>query len=403
MTLNVLSKTFPLGAGNKAYVGQARPSSGGGGAWSQPANSIVDFSLNTVVDVQSPDSYAYWWKAFSGVSNFSRDLGTRGGYAISGGGHSDGVTNGSLKLDIATRMFVRTKDSATAFTGPSNLIADSTTGWMFGDTGGTTLQVGEPFACHQYAQNLLIPASAIPGGPAQGHTVTMGRSTMPLTANAGTSRAHRFPHGGPTSTKWVFHGTTNLATDPGYGTAFYDSIRNMTISIKDTGRIINRVKCDTDAVSSVTMSADSEAYYAIGAHFAAKDLYTYIRMNAGNGTFIFKLIDPVTGVVTVPTTTGPGPDPAASGECPFAWVEAWGAWVMYLGMGNTLNILKAPANPLTQPWVWSTATFTGTAQSMYGIGGGPAFNRFAWSELDNVFDWMPRVDAPTQRISVTAP
>ena len=123
----------------------------------------------------------------------------------------------------------------------------------------------------------------------------------------------------------------------------------------------------------------------------------YARMVSS--TLILGVFDPVTNVFTKPSSSGVAP---TGSDGAFDWSDVWNAWVYWPGNGgNTVYFLKAPANPRTGTWVWSSQTVTGISR----VGTTwPQYNRIRHcAALGDVLLWVPNYNVPMQGIHVTAP
>ena len=366
--------------------------------WLPPLGGIADVSLNTLESVRDSDDLSQTraiMSAWSGCA-FIAEWGVAGSLIFTGGGHDDGKLNAIYRYDIAGREFSKIKPSAPWFEGPSSRIADPLTGWMWSETSGTSVQVGEPFAAHFYAGLVGVPPSAV-SGVSHGLLVTAGRTTMPRDAGAATKQAHKIRLG--QDDKWTTHGSP-LAVDTGYGGACYDAIRNRVVSFAGMNRTsFIALDVATGASSSISYTKavgypELDNYYRAAFHDTANDLYMTVRVDSPYG---FSLINPVSGLITTPTVSGTAP----TGSGGWEWVQEWGALVFYPGTGNKVWILSRPVNPLTGTWTYTEQTLSGSGRSQ--AGGNPHYNRLRYSSRYRTFFWASAANAPVQAFRIQQP
>ena len=359
--------------------------------WVPSVGEIVDVSLNTIYDVRDGSSVGTIYEAWSGNA-YLPDLGQYGSILSMGGGHSDGTDNGIWRYDVETRLHSKIKNGAAVYHDADGYIGDQTTGWMWGDTGGLTKQVGEPFTAHFYANILGLPASAL-AGHAQGLLFTSGRAAMPLPGQRGTTQSHKYD---PLSNQWTLHGSA-LPFGNAYGPTLYDSLRSRVASL-DGGNYRNQlehVDLSTGASASLALSDYVSGYYATGSYNETHDVYQSV---VWGGSLNILLIHPTTGFVTRPATSGTPPTTDAVGG--WEWVEAWQALIYYPGSGLDVWTLRAPDNPLAGAWTWGKQTLTGIARSLVSS---PHYNRIKYVPGIDTFIWCARTDQPNQAFRISAP
>jgi hypothetical protein len=391
-----------IASGATLYAGCAAPDAGIP-PWVPAPGTVADISLNTLFDVKgtitnsiaitrtwSGVAYAPWWGAY-------------GTLVGGGGGHSDGNQNFLMQYDIQSRLFSILKPSCPVFHADAdNYVADVTTGWMFGDTVGGSLQVGEPFTGHFYAYQIALPPSALAGAP-NGWLFTPGRTSMAEGAQRATKQSHKFALGMGAGTKWSMHGSP-LSREPSHGASIYDSLRNRVVAFSDSQASSTKLHpyIDIATGNQNTLNVDTAVTgnYVVGAYHVAGDCYMLARYISG--ALSFKVIDAVTLVVTSPVPSGTAPVETAEGA--WDWVEAWQAWVYYPGSGNNIYTLKCSGDPRGNNWAWAKQTVTGTANSyVIGGGGGLPYNRLRYCAPLGIMVWFADYLVPVQGFNISAP
>ena len=386
---NATSDFYAIGSGGRLRAGlpSVLP------PWVPALGTVADVSTNVLVDVRGSSAAAGLFSGWSGIS-YAPLLGDMGSFICMGGGHGDGSHNDIYRYDIATRVFSKIKNAAPIFIASNTYVADPVTGWMWGDTGATTVQVGEPFCAHFYSFAIVVPRSDSP----YGSLLTPTRGSMPLAGQFATQQSHRFNLNG-SATKWDMHGAplTNRAQ---HGCSIFDSKRRRVVVLGDGPKsVASWTDPENEATGDLQFAGSYDAYYRIGGYHTAEDLYMIVKYLGG---LRLTVIDPVTGAVTHPTAVGDTPTEADEGA--WDWVERWNSWVYYPGMGgNNIYQLKAPSNPRTDMWTWIKHTVTGTARARQTNQGGPPYNRLRYNHPTQSVFWAPKVDEPVQAFRIPAP
>lgn len=387
--------TYSAPSGETLYAGRTMPLPD----WLPAAGTIADVTTNTINDVKGGDSFTESiFVAWSGCA-WAPWWGEYGSLIFSGGGHGDGDENTVYRCDLATQLVSKIKSKATTFyydDGGGSYCADQTTGWLWANTSGSAVQAGEPFASHFYSYLIALPEAAMPGeGATNGWLYMPGHRSMPAPGQRGTDQACKLRIGIDTT---YTHQGTNTGFGPGNGLAIYDALRKRVWTVQNgpTASFDYR-DLDNDSHGSLTVSPGSmSGYYCIGGYHVAEDLLMYARMDAGS--LQFRVVDPATGTSYTPSTSGTAP---TSSDGAWDWSNTWNAWAYYKGDGgNTVFFLKAPSNPRTGTWVWSSQTFTGTARAN---GSNPPYNRLRHAHtLGKTLLWAPLYNQPVQAIHLSA-
>ena len=373
-------------------------------AWVPPRNSVADISVNTALAVKGVNTeISSITNSWSGAA-WAPWVGKYGRMYAAGGGHGDGDQNFIVGYDVEERLFFIEKDKAPVFTF-ENYIADPVTGWMWANSDGTEVQVGEVFTTHFYCFHIALPpdsgvddASVAPDG----WLYTAGRGTMPAGGQRGTKAAHAYAIGNPDK-KFTIHGDP-VVFGPTHGPSIYDSRRKRVVSIRESESSATKIHPYTDletgATGTLSLSRFIMAYYAIGAYWEAEDCY--ITAVYESGAFKFNIVDAATSIAYIISIEGAAPNEVSIGS--FEWVEAWRAWVYYPGNGNNVYTLKCVGDPRSDAFVWGVQTITGTATpSSFGSGATIPLNRFRYCEPLDLFLWFPNHSLPMQAIRIAAP
>lgn len=393
-----ISESYACASGGVAAGGRHRLP-----AWVPPLGTVADVSLNTAYAVGgSLTSIASVTRSWSGAA-WAPWVGRYGKLFSAWGGHGDGAENALLGYDVESRLFYIEKPAAPIFHNVSdNYVADPVTGWMWGDTSGTSLQVGEPFTSHFYGFHLALPPTAIDGSDS-GWLFTAGRGSMPEPGQIGTSQSHKYAIGNA-SKKWTMHGSTVVAR-PGHSPSIYDPTRNRVVSIIESEEsATNRhpyIDLTTGETGMLTTSAYVRGHYGIGAYHSAEDCYMIARY--ASGALTFKVID--AGTLTVYSPSVSGTPPVETAEGAWDWVEAWGAWVYYPGDGSqNIYTLKCSGNPRGNNWAWGMQTVSGTPYACtVGQGAGLPYNRLRHCESLGVVLWFSDYNVPMQAFRINTP
>jgi hypothetical protein len=407
--LTVLSKTFPLGAGNTVYAGKARPTSSGGTlpSWVPSNGTVSDVGLNSIRDVDSvgvPFSY-------SGMA-YAPALGSLGSFLYYGEGHQDGGGNGIKRYDIASRLVSVYRASAPIFLHANDYAADNVTQWMYADTTTNALQVGETAAGHMYSNMLVLPPNVIPNSP-YGAIVKMGQSVFYHLGQTGGARVHYLilQDQAVCTNSWIDGIGANLPAQIGEGGTLYDSLRNRVVQMKamnTPGSAIEWWQPGTTNNGQITLTGNTfNGYYKQGFYDSVKDLYYFLRtdVNPVNPStnppvLLFDVIDPVTNTAYAASSTTV-PIPANYHGGGFDWDQTAQCFTHWTGFDKPMYYLKAPANPRTDQWIWSSQTITGTFRNtQFGY---PLWGRARYvSALKSVFH-PAGYSVPMQAIGVTLP
>lgn len=109
----------------------------------------------------------------------------------------------------------------------------------------------------------------------------------------------------------------------------------------------------------------------------------------------FYLINPTTGAVYRPGTTGTAPPGNGGGE----WVEELGTHGQFIycdGRGsNTVWRLTPSANPIVAPWAWTSEEVAGPPAYVQRSGLAH-YSRFRWVPARKVFLWVSDSVNPVQ-------
>lgn len=402
MTLTVLSKTVALGAGNTVYLGKTRPGSTLP-SWVPANGTVADVGLNTIRDVDAVGvPFAY-----SGMV-YAPNLGTMGSFLYFGEGHGDGGGNGIKRYDIATRLVSVYRASAPIYQHADGYSADGATQLLWAATTGTATQPGETAAGHMYGNMLVLPPNVIPS-TSNGAIVKMGTSIFHSVGNVGGSRVHYLPLG--SASPWIDPLGVDLPAQIGYGCTMYDSSRNRVVqmaSMAPGNHTIEWWQPGTTSKGQITLTgSDLNGYYKQGFYDVAKDLYYFIRteVNPVNPStnppiLYFDVIDPVTNVAYT-ATSSVVPIPANYHGGGFDWDQTSQCFTHWTGFDKPMYFLKAPANPRTGQWTWSSQTITGTFRNtQFGF---PLWGRARYvSALKAVFH-PAGYNVPMQAIGVTLP
>ena len=371
--------------------------------WIPTIGVIADVSLNTMSAVRGDDpdpshQYNYW----AGCA-YAKEYGDTGSLIFNTGGHSSTLTNYVYRYDVATRLHSMEHQSPTHYASSvDGYVADTVTGWLWGDTAEATKQVGETFAHHSYSYLTYLPPSA---GAPNGWLYTPGRGSMSAGGQKSTLQAHKLPLGLGLTTPYEMHGEL-LTRTANHFFALRDSLRNRVVWFGYDGTATPYRKLYYQNISDGTkgeitwITANGAAifpYYCIGKYAEADDLYLITRL-AGS-TFNLWAFDPASGVMYSPTTTGI--QPTSPYDCTVEWVEAWRCFVYFHPGSNTVWTLKAPTNPRTEPWVWGSQTLLGTIRQPSQVVA--AYTRLTYINQYNLFLWPASYTAPMQGFRIARP
>jgi len=396
--------SYSAAHGATIYGGRSAPS--GIPAWVPALGTVADISLNTPQDVGAqvvgpPNATINGFCRSWGGMAFAPWWGRYGRMVTGAGGHGDGSLNSLLGLDLETRLFYIERNSCQVYHAADNYVGDASTGWMWADTGGVNVQVGEPFTSHFYGFQIALPPSAI-AGSTNGWLFTPGRGSVAEGGQRSTGQAHKYPLG--SGGAWTMHGTP-LSRGPAHGPSLYDPKRGRVLHFGDSQgsaqQIFPYIDLATQAVGSITTGYVYGFQQMAGYHSAA-DCYLLARFTAG--TLTFNVIDPVTLAMTAPVPTGTPPTETAEGA--WDWVDAWNAWVYYPGDGgNNVYTLKCTGNPRGNNWVWGKQVVSGVARSRYfdANNGGTPYNRLRYVPALGTLLWVPDYLVPAQMFHISAP
>lgn len=391
-------ETYVIAEGGILSAGRFRIPS-----WVPAVGTIADVSLNTMSAVKGSDpdpshQYNYW----AGCA-YARDYGDKGTLIFNTGGHSATLTNYVYGYDVATRLHFMERQSPQHYASSvDGYVADKTTGWLWGDTAESSLQVGETFGYHSYAFMTWLPPSE---GAPNGWLYTPGRGAMSAGGQKSTLQAHKLPLGLGLTTPYQTHGDP-LTRTANYFFTLRDSLRNRVVWFGNDGTYNPARKLYYQSVSDGSkgeitwLSANGEAifpYYCIGKHAEADDLYLITRLTGS--THRLWVFDPTTSTLYTPTKLGTQPSPPY--DCTVEWVEAWRAFVYFHPGSSTVWILSAPENPRTGTWTWSTQTLTGTIRQPSQTVA--AYNRLTYVPEYELFLWPASYTTPMQGFRLARP
>lgn len=369
-------------------------------AWVPPVGAISDVALNTMYDVRGTGTHtAGYLDDWCGIA-YAPEYGEYGSLIGHGGGHSDSRENGIIRYDIATRLCSRIKNDATAYLHADGYIADPVTGWMWDATTGTGVQVGEPFATHNYAFLMTLPSTAKAGAP-NGWLFTPGRASMPDGGSTGTNQSHKFALG--VDSLWSLEGSP-LAFPARHAWAVYDPLRNRVVyAYGDYAyRKLYTYNIADGSNGSIDFPTDPYVlgYYQVGKYNELHDLFMAVRWVSDGSGLQLSVIDPNgTPKHYQPSVSGTPPSSLLEGS--WEWVEAWQAFVLFQSDSNTVFTLKAPANPRTGTWTWGSQTLSGTVRP--SLLDRPSYTRIRYVPRLNGFIWAPRHNVPFQMFRIAQP
>lgn len=401
--------------GDTAIYGGMNPPSIVVPSWVPAIGTIADISLNTLQSARGtiPDNdVKQFTRTWSGVA-YARSWGVYGRLVGGGGGHGDGDLNCMFNYDVESRLWALEKNAAPVYPWPgdpegASNVADTLTGWMYANTSGTALQVGEPFTSHFYAYQVALPPSAIAGSAPNGWLFTPGRTSLPPASDM-TAQSHKWALGQGVNGKWTMHGTP-LARGPLHGLAIHDTKRNRVISITQGAnagvtKIHMYIDLITEAVGTLTFSASVDGNYAIGGYASADDCYVTARYMT-SGTLKLQVLDPVTLIAYFPTPSGTKPEEVGE-EGAWEWIDSKKMWVYIPGTSsNNVYFLKCVGNPrLSASWSWHKTVISGTVRpAIFGTqGGGTPYNRLRYCEPLDMMIWYPDYAVPVQGFRTTFP
>lgn len=386
--------------------------------WLIGANGIAvgerkNVSLNTIYDTndfQNPDSrlrdvkgILYAWCGTTYAPNYGR----YGSILAFGGGHANGICNSVHRFDIESRLWTRISDpSPVAAAGINRAdISDSGStgqpppplGWptdeLWGDAERTTLLTGKVAATHTYGMTGYVPPEVT--GNINGWLVMVPFRSWP----------HFVDLDNP-SDGWNRLGG-HFAEYSSYGYIIIDRIRKRMFAMGSPAgsgsggmRRLGFLDLQTLNITPIPSSMNTLAYYHVGFHAEADDLYLTARANYPSQEF--RLIDPVAQNVITPAQLNV---PAAiqalttsSNGGTWDWVESVRSFVHWIGLPDStqdiLYYLEPTGDARTDPWEWREQTFTGDpaetrdSNSMY--------KRLHWVEPLGSFFHVARTMGPVQ-------
>lgn len=375
-------------------------------SWVPAVGTIDDVSLNTMSAVRGSDpdpshQYNYW----AGCA-YAKGYGDKGTLIFNTGGHSATLINYVYGYDVATRLHFMERQSPTHYASSvDGYVADPVTGWLWGDTEESSLQVGETFAYHSYSFMTWLPPDAIPGGSApNGWLFTPGRATMSAGGQKGTHQPHKLPLGLGLTTPYEMHGSP-VPNNANCFFALRDSARNRVVWFPYDGAFYSKrsllyMNIDDATQGEYTFpTTDDEIfpYYGIGKYAETDDVYVITRLT--NTEFFLWVFDPNQSRLYTPSVSGAQPAPPY--DCTVEWVEAWRALVYFHPGSSTVWILSAPADPRTGAWTWSTQTLTGTIRQPSAVVA--AFTRLTYVPEYELFLWPASHDLPMQGFRLAKP
>lgn len=389
---------------------------GGIPAWVPAVGTIEDVSLNTINDVADGDDLnqvASVLFAWSGLA-YCPDYGARGSLLMFGAGHGYQY-NAVYAYDIHTRLHKKEKTDAAVKYVVSSYNADTTTGWMWADAGGTTVQVGQLHAAHTYAGLVGLPSSAI-AGSSNGWLFSACRNTMPIGGSQSSLGPAKLPLGAAAAASqlWQAHGSGPMVTSGSYGPHLWDSLRNRVCAFNGISSTVwgaVDLTAGTILTGSFSPSFFNYNYEATGYYDSDYDCYIIARYDSvSSATFELHVLKPGGTddmVLTVSTPTQGGtPPPSAYSVGGWDWVQDWRSLIWYAGQGdNDVYFLKAPAgDPRTGTWTWSKQTLTGTARDALEYGSeNPHYSRFRYIPDIDCCLWQSKTSAPVQGFRVSPP
>lgn len=368
--------------------------------WSPPVGVLSDISLNTIYDARVTEAQAAMQQqidAWAGAI-FVPTYGYLGSMIFHTGGHIYFDSNAIYRYDIATRLWSNERPPATQFLDADSYIADVVTGWMWAADGGVGLQVGEPFAAHTYAWLTWIPPSNAPGTK-HGYLYTPGRGSMSRPGQKGTNQPHKYEIG--TKDLWTFAGS-QIGTKPAHSFAFFDKSRNRVVY--GYGDAPSRVMYWVDPINDLAgqiVFPDTDPswtpYYFVGFHDVEDDLYIGARVQPS--VIELSVIDPTTGRHYKPATSGDVPTGTFPlGDSGIEWVEKWHSLVCYAGT-DTVWTLKAPKDPRTGVWQWSSQPISGTSRHLVA----QPLTKFKYVPRLDLFMWPMTHNTPVQGFRINPP
>ena len=291
----------------------------------------------------------------------------RGKFAIPiMGGHGDCYDDGGYALDLSTGVW-ETLIGPTTF-GSSAAVSDANGEW----TGGT---FGRPASQHTLQHLITVGDDMIQGNTAFGGT-----------AANGSKQAHRWNY---SSGLWERYGDTGGGISPNDGCfVHYDAARNRIVRINFTqvyGKLDTIPADDAGAAwTSITSQASSRigtsAYSSMGYH-EALDCYVMIDpqgLTPRNTVYVMDPDDLVVGWLPV-SVSGDVPTSKFSPGLEYCPIKQCMTSVDS-SVNNKLFYIT-PTGSMTDPWVWTSEEFTGTAVAWDGNGGGDyngVYSRFLW-------------------------
>ena len=309
----------------------------------------------------------------------------RNKYAVPiSGGHGDSYDDGAYAQDLTTGAW-ETLLGPTTF-GSSAAVSDANGEW----TGGTS---GRPASQHTLQHLITVGDDMI-----QGSTAFAG------TAANGSKQAHRWNY---SSGLWERYGDNGGGISPNDGCfVHYDAARSRIVRINftqvygklDTIPSNNAAATWTSITSQESSRIGTSAYSSMGYH-EALDCYVMIDpqgLTPRNTVYVMDPDDLVTGWLSV----------SVSGEVPsskFApGLEYCPPKQCMVSVDTTVNnklFYITPTGAMTDPWVWSSETFTGSVAALDGNGGGDyngVYSRFRCSTLLGGFVMLKQSHALTE-------
>lgn len=307
--------------------------------------------------------------AYSGVT-YTPYLGAQGSILTDGGGHEDYWGNEVYAYDIAAKTWSRLSMplglTGTGLwqdvVGGNGYFGDGTYGECYADASATTTLQTQPAPAHSYSQRFCV-APGVAGSGSKGAYVSMSRTATSRGGNRGASYVHVFD----LETKvWSRYSTNSFANvrnifdgDAPIDKPFaYDATRNKAYCFPYDAAVYPFNFGTKAWGNEVTLGGAPAAAQSLGmfAHLPSLDLLFHLYSTVSG--FRVARAD-LTGQWKTPGWTGT--PPTAGGAC---WDSDNGCVWVYPASpigGKTLYKLTPPADPLNQPWVWSSQTFSGVA------------------------------------------
>lgn len=394
--------SYSVGGGQTLYAGMLAPattrnvagrnstqtnlSSSGAVAIAGEPFTILDYGTSTIASANplASDSGPLWIDGVSsGAGNGGQDavlsysgvtytphLGPLGSIIFDGGGHLDYFGNEVYAFDLSTKTWSALSipwgatPETTLWKDGSNYFGDGVYGECWSDNTFTTTLQSQLVAAHSYGQRICV-APGVAGSGAKGAFISMMRSFISTTGSRGGHAVHKFD----LDTKVWSRLSTNVFTDvkspfdggvAGTRPFAYDATRGKVYNFPVSAflYVFDFATNAWSAISGIT-GTTSGSPLSTGQGFFQHIPSLDILLHQSGSSGAFRVMDAANiGVWKSPGATGTAP--ATTGAC--CWDSDTGCLWFYpttpIG-GQTLFKLTPPADPLNDPWAWSSHDFAG--------------------------------------------